>query len=333
MNNLEVALCDCCESYIMKFASYLMENMKVSIHIFTTIESFFSDEGCYDVAILSEEFMEVSDFRPKGKVKHKYFLTENKEAAEDSTIYKYQSMDCILDQVAELKKLQNMVASIKHSNSHSKMIGVYSPVGHELQLPFSMALGQAYRSDGKVLFLDLEEISIMPDLIGRSCERNLLDLLYEINTNTSDEFNLSKYARSFMGFDYIEPFLNPNELSEIDQETWSRLFNRLQATDYDVIVILFGRAINGFNSFIEGLEKLYVLGKPGDYFKKGQEAFFEFLDRIDTEVESENVILPMSAGNLTDGTYQIEELLQGNLGVFVKKLINMKVRNAIENYG
>ncbi len=322
MKNLEVALCDSCEDYILKFASYLMEHTNASIHIFTTSEGFFSDEGSYDVAIISEDFKEVSDFRPKGDVKRKYILTESLGNEFENAIYKYQSMDDVLDNILELKKQKNLDASIKSSRKNSKLIGVYSPISHELQLPFSMALGQAYRTDGKVLFLDLEEISIMPELIGRNCERNLMDLLYEINTNTNN-LDLSIYARSFMGFDYIEPFINPNEISEIESDTWSHFFELLLKTDYEVIVILFGRTINGFTSYLERLERLYVLGKPGDYFKKSQEAFLEYLERIGSEVSRENVILPMSAGNLTDGTYQLEELLQGNLGVFVKKLINV----------
>ena len=52
MRNLEVALCDCCEDYILKFASYLMSNVDASIHIFTTTESFFSDEDADDIVFL-----------------------------------------------------------------------------------------------------------------------------------------------------------------------------------------------------------------------------------------------------------------------------------------
>ena len=331
MRNLEVALCDCCEDYILKFASYLMSNVDASIHIFTTTESFFSDEGCYDVAIMSEDFKEVSEFRPKGEVKRKYFLCEEPDVEDEDYIYKYQSIDNVLGKITELRKQKGVSASIKKSNGNSKFIGVYSPVDHELQLPFSMALGQGYRTGGKVLFLDLEEISIMPDLIGSEMERNLLDLLYEINTSASD-FDINTYVRNFMGFDFIQPFRNPNELCEIEAETWNLLFDVLAKSDYDVIVVLFGRTINGFISILQRFEHLYVLGKPGDYFKKGQEAFMEYLERINAEVDRESVILPMSAGNLTDGTYQIQELMQGNLGVFVKKLISTKVKNAIECY-
>jgi hypothetical protein len=249
-------------------------------------------------------------------------------------IYKFQAVDKILDEITELREVTKSSISIKNSNEKSKLIGVYSPVNHELQLPFSMALGQAYRTGGKVLFVDLEEISIMPNLIGRNCERNLMDLLYLLNTNTEDmENSLSEYVRSFMGFDYIEPFWNPNEISEIDEDTWDRFFEMLVKTDYDVVVVLFGRAINGFSRYIERLNRLFVLGRPGDYFKKGQENFLDYLDRIQANISVENVILPMSAGNLSDGTYQLEELLQGNLGVFVRKLMNSNERNVIENYG
>ena len=334
MKNLEIALCDLDSNYVLKFANHLMMKANVGVHIFTTPEGFFSDETDFDVAVMTEEFEEISGFRPKGMIGHKYFLTEDSANVTEDFIYKFQAVDKILDEITELREVTKSSISIKNSNEKSKLIGVYSPVNHELQLPFSMALGQAYRTGGKVLFVDLEEISIMPNLIGRNCERNLMDLLYLLNTNTEDmENSLSEYVRSFMGFDYIEPFWNPNEISEIDEDTWDRFFEMLGKTDYDVVVVLFGRAINGFARYIERLNRLFVLGRPGDYFKKGQENFLDYLDRIQANISVENVILPMSAGNLSDGTYQLEELLQGNLGVFVRKLMNSNERNVIENYG
>ncbi len=321
MKKKNLALCDLDSDYIMKFATYLMENTDLGVHIFTTPEGFFVDENDYDVTILGEEFKEIAGFRPKGNMGHIYFLCESSGYESEDYIYKYQSVDRILDEIDELKKTKvSAGASIKKSDEMSKLIGVYSPVNHELQLPFSMALGQVLRTKGKVLFIDLEEISIMPNLLGVDCERNLMDLLYEINTN--QEINIENYVKGYMGFDYIAPFINPNDISEIDEDTWSRFFEMLTKSDYDIVVVLFGRMISGFAGLAEKLDRLYVLGKPGDYFKKGQEIFFDYLRRLSVESMVENVVLPMSAGNLTDGTYQLEELLQGNLGVFVKKLIN-----------
>ena len=321
MKNLEVALCDLDSDYILKFANHLMTRANVGVHIFTTPEGFYVDETEFDVTILTEEFDEISGFRPNGKVGHKYVLTDDSARISDDYIYRFQAVDKILDEISELKEEKISIGK-RISNGNSRLIGVYSPVAHELQLPFSMALGQAYRTGGKVLFIDLEEISIMPNLIGRNCERNLMDLLYLMNTNSDAGRNLSDYIHSFMGFDYIEPFFNPNEISEIDEETWNKFFDMLVKSDYDVVVVLFGRAINGFSKIIGRLNRLFVLGRPGDYFRKGQENFFEYLERIQADIIVENVILPMSAGNLCDGAYQLEELLQGNLGLFVRKLMN-----------
>ena len=332
MKKFDIALCDSCEAYILKFASYLMDNMDVGIHIFTTTESFYSDEGDYDIAIISEDFKEISEFRPKGTISHKYFLSEKVENEEINFIYKYQSITRIIDEIKEFRHTNLACAGTKNSNTKSKIIGIYSPTNHELQLPFSMAVSQANKASGKVLFLDLEEISILPQLVGNHSEKNLIDLLYEIDSSTNN-LQLSEYVRTFMGVDYIDPFINPNEISEVESETWIRLFNLLMNTNYDMIVVLFGRTINGFEKCIEKLDKLYVLGKPGDYFRKGQDIFLDYIERLGIDINLENVILPMSANNLSDNSYQIEELLQGNLGVFVKRMLNANSQGVKENYG
>lgn len=329
MKNLEIALCDSCADYILKFASFLMEHSKAGVHIFTTPESFYADENDYDIALVAEEFGEIMDFRPKGRVSQKFVLGEDEETDLENYIFKYQSVERILDRIPLLREAK---ASIKKSNEKSRIVGVYSPNSHELQLPFAMALCQSYRAKGKVLFIDLEEISIMPGLIGSRNDFNLMDLLYEINTNPK-AFDISKYVQSFMGVDYIEPFANPNEISEVDEESWVQFFNTVSKLNYDYIVVLFGRTVNGFSRYLDDLEKLFVLGRPGDYFRKGLDRFFDYLKRLELSVETQEVILPMSAGNLSDGSYQIEELLQGNLGVFVKKLMNVNGKNEIKMCG
>ena len=326
MRNLEIALCDIDDEYIMRFASYLMEKTDAGIHIFTSTEGFFEDEGNYDIAIMSEDFKEICDFKRKGMIRQKYFLSED-EGDEEESIYKYQSVDKILEKV-HLLRHENINVSI-NSSKKSKLIGVYSPISHELQLPFTLALNQAYTNLGRVLFLDLQEISILPEFTG-SCERNLMDLLYEINTD-KDNIDFSCYVNSYMGFDYISPFYNPNEIGEIDEDTWFKLFDVINRLNYDRVVVLFGRVINGFSKILEDFEKLYLLSQPGDYFSKSQKQFLEYLDRYQLPLEIENVNLKMTAKNLSDGTYQLEELLQGNLGMFVKKLMSMKVQN--EYYG
>ena len=328
MRNLEIALCDIDDSYIMRFASYLMEKCEAGIHIFTSTEGFFEDEGTYDLAIMSEDFKELCDFKTKGMVRKKYFLSENVDEESEDCIYKYQSVEGILEKL-NLLKYESVKKSINNSNNESKLIGVYSPISHELQLPFTMALNQEYTKLGRVLFLDLQEISILPAFAG-SCERNLLDLLYEINTST-EKVDLSSYVKSYMDFDYISPFYNPNEIGEIDEATWISLFDWVLKLKYDHVIVLFGRVINGFKTIMERFEKLYVLSQPGDYYKNSRDQFLDYLKRLNLPLEIENVNLKMTAKNLSEGTYELKELLQGNLGMFVEKLMSMNGQN--EYYG
>ena len=333
MKKKELALCDLDAGYITMFASFLMEHYlkEINIHIFTTCESFFEDRSDFDVGIMSQEFEDILYFKKEGKINKKYFLCEDVESASENHIYKYQAIDRLVSSIKEIDALglENTGAN-ETSENKAKVIGVYSPVSHELQLPFSMALSESIRDGGRVLFLDLEELSIMPGLIGNDRGKNLMDLIYEISTN-AETVELQEYIHQFMGMDYIEPFYNPDEISEVDEETWLKLLDKLRSLQYDNIVILFGRAICGFSKIIDSLEQLYVLGKPGDYYQKGQEAFMEFLTRAGKSVSAKSVLLPMSAGNLTEGTYCIEELLRGNLGIFVKKLLRND-RLAV-NYG
>lgn len=330
MKNLDIALCDLDEDYIMRFASYVMDHVPgAGIHIFTTSESYYEDSNRFDVEIMTEDFEELSSFRKSEKVGHRYILSEQKELSGDcDRIYKYQSMEVIFNQIQELDVLRGKkIASIK-SKGKSKIIGVYSPVSHELQLPFSLALSQSLRNEGRVLFLDLEEMSIMPELINSELETNLLDFLYEVNTN-KEKLNINDYTCGFAGIEYIEPFRNPGDIAEIEEDSWERLFSTVVESDkYDVIVVLFGRAINGFGKFLEKLEALYILGRPGDYFKKSQDAFIEYLSRANLDIDFKSVILPMSAGNLSEGAYLLEELLQGNLGLFVRRLIENDERES-----
>ena len=76
-----------------------------------------------------------------------------------------------------------------------------------------------------------------------------------------------------------------------------------------------------------------MLGKPGDYYQKSQTKFVEYAQAHYQNAEIHEVMLPMSAGNLVDGTYAIEELIQGNLGMFVRRMIRQGVMAKDLSYG
>ena len=321
MKKLEIALCDTDDAYVTMLASYVLKTLRsrVNIHVFTTPESYFASEQSYDLEILSEDFEEVSHFKAC-KASQKYYLTEDEMASEDNRIYKYQAVDQILSGIEMLNHISEAQGlGVIAKDKGSELIGIYSPVSHELQMPFALALCQAIKGDERVLFLDLEELSIMSSLFNKRDENNIMDLLFDLKSK--DETELSEYVHQYMGIDYINPTYNPNELCEIDEESWYELFRKLKQGGYSKIVVLFGRTVCGFSNLIEELSELIILGKPGDYFDKSRQLFGDYLKRIEANVQVKDVVLPMSANNLTEGTYCLQELLAGNLGSYVNRLI------------
>ena len=323
MKTKEIVLCDTDAFYATNFASYLMEHVSdLSIHIYTTTESYFSDTKEYDVALLTAPFVEMDSFRKRTGVKKKYLLsdgTEDEDLKYLECIDKYSSMDEIMMKVLDTTNEKNHLIEMSSSEC-SSIVGVYSPISHELQLPFAMALSKNYSADGRVLFIDLEEISIMNALTGQTSEKNMLDLLYMLSSDSTDSVNLDDYINEFMGFEYIPSFIGPDEINEISKAAWKKFFNAIIRMGYEKIVVLFGRAIDGFADIVQSLEQLIILSKSGDFYKKSTQIFINYLDTMEIDSNKTVVDLPMSAGNLTDGSYCIEELLMGNLGAFVGRL-------------
>jgi hypothetical protein len=77
--------------------------------------------------------------------------------------------------------------------------------------------------------------------------------------------------------------------------------------------------LQGFEEIVGGMSELILLGRPEDYYRKSQSKCMMYLKNIDDPPKIQEVLLPMSASNLVDGTYEFGQLLEGNLGNFVKR--------------
>ncbi len=325
MTENSIALCETDSEYLEAMASYLMEHIpNVAISTFTSVESFLNTGQGFKVGIMSREFLAVQEFSDsRAEVEEKIYLCDEEVAAEYEhlpMVYKYQSMDVMENTLKKILQIRPTVAKASVArSSDSRVFGIYSPISHELSMPFALALCQVLRESGSVLFLDIEEISIMSRMIGRENEKGLMDLLYMVMQ--PDEVNLADYVSSYMGIDIITPFANPEDLNEIRGEVWGKLMNCLLRAGYDSVVILYGRITQGFKEMAGNCDEFLALGKPGDYYRKSQERFLEYIRDYYAGLSVSSILLPMSASNLVDGTYALDELIQGNLGLFVKKLI------------
>ena len=197
-------------------------------------------------------------------------------------------------------------------------IGIFSPIWHDLRLPFSMALTKAKNTDGKALFVDLETISILPELLGREPEADLLDLLYLMESGDEASFALEEFVFYYEGMALLPPMRCPGRIGEVTLRQWERLFSTAEKNGYR-LVILMDQMLQGFEELVRGMKELILLGRPEDYYRKSQTKCKLYLDGIENPPNIQEVLLPMSASGLSDGTYEFGQLLEGNLGSFVRR--------------
>ncbi len=323
-----IVVCDSDEAYVRAFAAYLMERIEgISISSFTSEEAFLASDEFYSIGILSKDFLSVLEFAGKGNVQEKFYLCDDVIACEYEhlpMVYKYQSMEVVEEMLKRMQKKEKDAPTPwwnQKSGHETNVVGIYSPISHELQLPFALSIAQIYREQGSVLFLDLEEISILQMLTNQTGNRNFVDLLYLFSQDEVKQEDITCFTSSFMGIDYVNPFSGPEEMADVERDTWISFMKQVVKSGYDTVVILFGRAIRGFSEIITGCRQFIVLGRAGDYYKKSQDKFVQYIKERCKNVCLQEVYLPMSAGNLVDGTYAIEELVQGNLGMFVRRFL------------
>lgn len=335
MTEKNIVVCDGDKEYVQAFTTYLMEHIpNITIYSFTSEETFLQCERGFAVGILSKDFLSVLEFSGKEIVEEKLYLCDENIAPEFEhlpMVYKYQSMEIVEEMMRRI--LQRGIQDWwgKQRGIKTKVIGIYSPISHELSMPFGLSLCEVLRESGRVMFVDIEENSIMSAMTGQENERSLMDLLYFMVQQES--FPVGEFVHSFMGVDYISPFANPEELNDISPEAWDALMQYLLNAGYDTVVILFGRTVRGFHSMVSMCQELVVLGKPGDYYQKSLKKFLDYAGRTYENVPIKPVSLPMSAGNLVDGTYAMEELIQGNLGIYVRKLLQDDTLSRGNAYG
>lgn len=323
MTKNSVVVCDGDEQYVQAFTGYLAEHIPdIDIYFFTEESEYLNCEKNFDIGILGKDYLSITEFSKKESIREKFYLCDENIAAEYEhlpMVYKYQSMEIVEEMLKRLLRKEEESRWKGRKNRKTKIFGIYSPISHELSMPFGLSLCQVFREQGRVLFLDIEELSIMSDMTRQKSNNSLMDFMYMLLQEKMP--SVEDYTNSFMGIDYLSPFTNPEEINDIREEQWNELMQQVLSAGYDTVVILFGRTIQGFRRMVLLCDELFVLGKPGDYYRMSQSRFLEFAKREYGETELKEVNLPMSAGNLVEGAYAMEELIQGNLGLFVRKLL------------
>ncbi len=321
MKEIRLLVCDLDEAYLDAVVRFLLGSKKdFVVNTYTDLDIFREDRGRYEIGLLTTPFLEAYD---KGDI-----LSEIGEVLQLSDsmeppfktyekLYKFQAMDQFLDRILRTSYL--VPEERIRNGADIRYLAVYSPMHHELTLPFSLLLSRLMLTEGSVLFVDMEASSILPELLNHVPEKNLLDYLYMLEVSEPEAGDIYEFCDHYEGISILPPVRSPAEIGSIRIEQWRRLMEGLSKEKFQVVVLLFDEVHVGFEEMVEYCDELVLVSRPGDYYRKYERTFLKYLKLSGITTEIREISLPMSANNLTDGSYQMEELFQGNLGNFIRR--------------
>lgn len=332
---IKVAIYDADKGYRERFTDYLMsykaEEMELSI--FTGEQYFYETLSVdkYHLLVLGcgyEEILpHVKPLRVPILVLTEYshsYVRETVEMGEEQVVYtpKYQSMDVITKQMQLLTELKWVPKEMHLGNREVEIVGVLSPVKHEMQMLFSLLYAKNMAKYGRVLYLNLLEFSGFSELFGET-EYDMGDAILQMRKERERPEGILSCIYELDEVSYISPFANPENVGEITGAEICRLLEVLtEHTDYQTIVVDMGTNVKGFAEVLLACSKIYCLGKQGHFFEAQMRQFFAYIEKVVDAAfleRIETVEVPFQAKVICGGMNLLEQLNWNEFGDFVRR--------------
>ena len=296
-----LAVCDREEDYIRHFLNYfsqpaLRTTFPFEVRACTDPKNLrgIAEERELDLLLLSSAFSD--NEAPGGSGYGAYLPQANRLLVlceSEKTIYgpdevgKYQPMEAIMRRILEIAAESDLLEPMFNplQSSHTRFIGVYSPVGRSLQTSFSFTLGQLLAEKQKVLYLNLEYCSGLGQMLKRDFHSDLADLIYYLhNADGRFLYRLDGTAVKIGGMDMIPPVLSGVDLMQVEAEEWIKLMNELSAMDrYDWIILDLSEAVRGLFEILRRCAKVYTILREDNFALAKQAQYEEMLRGMELE--------------------------------------------------
>lgn len=337
MVKIKVAIYDADKGYRERFADYLMNHKasEMELAVFTNEQFFFEalDVDKFHLFVLGGGYETVL---PRARAKKvpvlvlmesaQSYVKETIQMLDEQVVYtsKYQSMDVIT------QKMQ-ILANVKHSYSdrtalrrNPEIVGVISPVSHEMQILFSLLLARNMARAQKVLYVNLLEFAGFTEIFNDT-EYDLSDAILQVREAEVREERLRACIYEADGFSYISPVLNPENIREISGEDVNRLLDVLtEYMEYQMIVVDIGLNVAGFAEILPVCDRIFSLEKRGYLHETRTKQFISYLERAVDEAFVERIHhleIPGQAKVICGGLNLLEQLDWGDFGDFVRSVV------------
>lgn len=300
------------------------EKPEFEITAYSKMERFLDDQGTYDVAVLTEPYLDAyEENRAEGlTVHHVMFLMSEQNSSRDGaeSIVKFQSMSSFIAQILRTTGIPATPATAESIDNRRQVICVFSPIHHELQLPVALCVSAWCSKRQPTLFINMEELSIQSSWMNLEGRKDLLDLLYIMGNRKGKKLDLKEFICESEGVNFIPPMGSPSEVAYITGDQWMTCKNRLQEEFSGTIVFLVDHVMQGFEQLLSSCDGLILLSKPGEYYRRSTDVFqHAFMEGRRLQCWVHHMALPMSAGKSMDMDYDFGKLLRSKLGEQIRK--------------
>lgn len=341
MHKLDVAFCDTNEAYGERFAAYLMEHKakEFTVHLFREPELFLQKikSEKYDLVILGSGFLELGEQAELLEMAI-LILSENmpKQLAEDNTylqpgkkrtvIFKYQPMEMILHEIMAVtggKKTGKEIFTDRFGKL--EIIGVYSPIRHEMQMPFSMVLSSILAKQRRVLYINLMQSTGFLKLFDSQAEYDMGDLVLRLRKGIIESGQFLRNVYEMGDFSYVAPFRNPEQLGEFQMNDYLQLLEYLEEnTEFDTVVFDLGTGGYSIAVFLEHCSSIYCPVKEGYFYECQKEEFVHYLElakKGELFKRLQFVNLPFTAKGIRGGGNMLEQLIWSEFGDYIREYL------------
>ena len=221
MNKIAVAVCDTDREYRDRFVTYLVERKaeEYAVSAFSMPEKLLEalEEEKPDLAICGTGFEEMAERLAGYDIPVLVLQETMADAVAEPVTYgsvpescrgicRYQSMEVILHEVQVMTLTGAGSRRMENVGTGMEVIGVYSPICHEMQMPFSMVLAQKLSTEKKVLYVNLMEHSGMLELLGVPGECDLGEVILALRRQRLTAETLGRGIHETEWMHYVEHF-------------------------------------------------------------------------------------------------------------------------------
>ncbi|MQN02081.1 MAG: hypothetical protein DUD27_02820 [Lachnospiraceae bacterium] len=323
MKKIRLLIADTDKAYLSALVTYMIgAGGHYEVSGFTEENDFLSESNDYSLALLGDEFIDIVEKNPEKKRQFGNILHLKGDVQGDErgyeVIYKFQKMSLFIEQIQRAFQIKTSEQASFSGKKGQRIQIIYSPMHHELALPFSLSMAKVIGESSQTLFVDMEGVSVFSKLLERNIRRDLGDYLYHIMGKTDDGKNITDFLGFYENFYYLAPMKGLTALACVTVEQWMALMENLSRTDFEQIIILMDQMVQGGDALLQSADDILLLGKPGSYYDKSMRAFTAELEKEGLTKKCHQLLLPMSVSQ-QPGDYHIRTMLNGNLGGFVRK--------------